>query len=487
MRLSSVGPGTILALAICMTTAGCVTPSGVASSAPVRLKPGDDIMKIVSRYSENTVFTLSPGDYRRQYIEPRDGQKFIGDDGAILSGAMVMTGWRREGAFWVGEDMPSPLPLSGYCKDDGDVCKHREDLFVGGVLFQRVLDQSRLKPGRWFYAKGVAYLAEDPAGREVELSVTPRAFGGRAKNVVLENLVVEKYASPAQGGAIDLHQTSGWKLRNMSVRWNHGMGLYIGPGTRVDGGSYNHNGQMGMGGIGDGTVIDGPEIAFNNYADFMQNWEAGGFKFAYSKGITVRNACVHDNKGVGMWNDIDNIDTLFENNRVFDNSGLGIAQEISYTATIRNNIIARNGKDQDQWLWGSQILLQNSQNADVYGNTVEVAAGFGNGISIIFQERGKGAYGPYLARNNRIHDNVIRHLAAHGHNGLVADYDKKWFRTKSNNHFDANTYIVPDAKDGYWLIYDGYQDWQTVRSLGMEKNGRLIERKETPLKITCAK
>ena len=53
----------------------------------------------------------------------------------------------------------------------------------------------------------------------------------------------------------------------------------------------------------------------------------------------------------------------------------GIKHEISYDAIIRNNIVAGNGGSFDEWLWGSQILVQNSSNVEVYGNFVEVAAG----------------------------------------------------------------------------------------------------------------
>lgn len=45
----------------------------------------------------------------------------------------------------------------------------------------------------------------------------------------------------------------------------------------------------------------------------------------------------------------------------------------------RNNVVRNNGRKFDAWLWGSQILIQNSQNVDVYNNVVTVAADAGNG------------------------------------------------------------------------------------------------------------
>ena len=132
---------------------------------------------------------------------------------------------------------------------------------------------------------------------------------------------------------------------------------------------------------------------------------------------------MHHNKGPGLWTDHDNVQTLYEGNKVFLNEQDGIKHEISYDAIIRDNIVVANGKSKDDWLWGSQILIQNSSDVQVYGNLVEVAAEFGNGIGIVHQDRGKGAYGPWDAVRNDVHDNTIVHLGSHGQNGIATDED----------------------------------------------------------------
>ena len=166
----------------------------------------------------------------------------------------------------------------------------------------------------------------------------------------------------------------GWLVSNVTARWNHGVGLFFGPETRVSGGSFSHNGQLGIGGTGEGSTIDGVEIAYNNYAGYNSGWEAGGTKFARTRNLVVRNSCVHHNAGPGLWTDIDNIDMLYQGNKVFLNADDGIKHEISYDAIIRNNVVAHNGTSGfDVWLWGSQILIQNSSNVEVYDNLVEVS------------------------------------------------------------------------------------------------------------------
>jgi hypothetical protein len=472
---------------------GAVATIGITGCAPaaqsqqtIVLKPGQDLEKIVAHAPEGTRFLFEPGIYRQQTIGPKNRQEFIGQKGAILSGAMVLASWTNQSGLWVHEGLPRPLHFHGECEDGGQLCQFREDLFINNIVYDRVESLDDLGPGKWCYEDGRAYLADDPTGQLVELGVTPRAFGGDAEGIVIKDLIVEKYASDAQEGAIFADDGRGWRLLNVMVRWNHGAGLSFGPETRVEGGSFSHNGQIGITGVGgEGSTIDGVEIAFNNYAGYEADWEAGGTKFWETTGLVVRNSCVHHNNGPGLWTDNDNINTLYERNVVFANTKDGIKHEISYDAIIRDNIVAANGNTEDVWLWGSQILLQNSSNVEVYGNLVEVATDFGNGISIVHQDRGEGAYGPWRAVNNAVHDNTIIHLGSHGQNGIATDEDDDSFWKDAKNEFDRNTYMVADREAEHWTSINRDALWQEVTELGLERNGTLIVKQRAPMALSC--
>ena len=264
------------------------------------------------------------------------------------------------------------------------------------------------------------------------------------------------------------------------------MGLSFGPKIRVEGGSFSHNGQMGIAGTGgEGSRIEGVEIAFNNYAGYNSGWQAGGTKFWATTGLVIRNTCVHHNEGKGLWTDFDNIGTIYEGNVVFSNANDGIKHEISYDAVIRDNIVAANGYGYDNWLWGSQILVQNSSNVEVHGNLVEVSGEFGNGISIVHQDRGEGAYGPWHAVRNAVHDNTIVHLGRHGQNGIATDEDDDSFWKESDNKFDRNTYIVVDQEVGQWTSINRDAVWKDVGDLGLEGNGELIVQQRAPMELSC--
>ena len=84
-----------------------------------------------------------------------------------------------------------------------------------------------------------------------------------------------------------------------------------------------------------------------------------------------RGNWVHHNTGPGIWSDGNVHNVLYEDNVVEGNSGPGILHEISWDATIRNNIVRWNSTEvagKSCW-WGSQIHLNNSQNVRIAGNT----------------------------------------------------------------------------------------------------------------------
>jgi hypothetical protein len=468
-----------------LAMAGCAGCAPAEGNQTIVLKPGQNLGAIVGHAPEGTEFRFEPGVYRQQTIRPKDRQMFKGQEGVILNGAMVLEDWTHDAGLWTHDGLPEPLNFRGSCDDE--LCGYREDLFLDDRLYRRVKSLDDLGPRRWYYENGRAYLTDDPTGRLVELGVTPQAFGGDAEGILLKDLIIEKYASNAQEGAIFADDARGWRIVDVTARWNHGAGLSFGPETRAQRGSFSHNGQIGMvASGGEGSRIIGVEIAFNNYAGYNWGWEAGGTKFWDTTGLIVRDSCVHHNEGRGLWTDFDNINTTYQGNLVFANASEGIKHEISYHAVIRDNVVAGNGQGYDNWLWGSQILVQNSSNVEVHDNVVEVAADAGNGISIVHQDRGEGAHGPWHAVDNTVHDNTVVHLGSHGQNGVAMDTEDDWFWRDANNRFDRNTYVVADRETEYWTGNDRDALWQDiVADLGFEKNGELIVEQRAPMELSC--
>lgn len=441
----------------------------------VMVQPGADIQLAVDTNPEGTTFVFESGIYALQRIRPKNNNVFIGQSGAILTGAVQLSSFSRQDSYWIATGQRQQGRVNGQCDSAHPRCMHPEDLFLDDRPLLHVGKLADLESGRWFfdYATDTIYLADDPTGHKVETSVARSAFYGNAANVTVRGLVIEKYATPAQSGAIGERSLGeGWTIESNEIRWNHGIGIRIGNRARILRNHVHHNGQMGIGGIGDDVLIDDNEIAFNNYAGHDPEWEAGGGKFVATSRLVVRNNHSHDNVGSGLWTDIDNVDTLYELNTVRNNTRAGISHEISYAAVIRRNFVGGNGSSRDVWLFDGQIQVQNSQDVEIYDNTVIVPATGGNGITLVQQGRGVGKHGPYSTINNYVHHNVVTHLGNRGANGAVADSDASTMFA-GTNRFNFNIYEVPDSSSGHWAWSGSHKSWQGFRAEGQESNGKV--------------
>lgn len=305
--------------------------------------------------------------------------------------------------------------------------------------------------------------------------ITDFAFRGTARNVTIRGLVIERYAPGPQMGAIKAGDhdatgnSTGWVAEDNEIRYNDGGGVRIGHRTTLRNNHIHHNEQIGVVGVGDDVLVEGNEIAWNNWnRAYDYGWEAGGTKFVKTRDLVVRNNHVHDNWGPGLWTDTDNIDTLYEANRVENNADTGIFHEISYRATIRNNIVRGNGFDRvGDWAYGAGILVAHSPDVEVYGNVVEDNQ---NGIMGIQQSRGSGAYGPHDLRNLSVYENVVVQRSKHWAAGVAQDIGDKGVFSR-NLSFDRNRYALGSA-GGRWFAWDNGEktkdQWQRY---GLDRGG----------------
>lgn len=444
------GPGTYKVIAT-LSASGPADTSNVTvlSATPATvILPGASIQAAVNAFPGGTRFTLKAGIHRMQKVTPKSGDVFAGEPGAILSGARQLTSFTRSGSYWVAGGQTQQGATAGQCEPGYEACIYPEDLFINNVVLRRVTSLGSVAPGTWYfdYAADKVYLMDDPTAKTVEIGVTPYAFtGSGVSNVTIQGLVIEKYASPASQGALQGGGSIGWVVQDNEVRWNHGMGIRLGSGTRVLRNNVHHNGQLGLGGGAVDDLVEGNEIAYNNALHFDRYWEAGGTKFVRTQRLVVRGNHVHHNRGHGLWTDIDNISTTYENNTCEDNTNDGIFHEISYDAVIRYNTARRNGTDAG-WMDGAGISVSSSPNVEIYGNTV---AANRNGIAIVQYARGSGAYGEHLAKNIYVHDNNV--TMSRGVTG-VAQAGGGTTVFAQNNRFRHNTYYLGTLTSPFtWL------------------------------------
>lgn len=460
---------------LCFLGCGMLTAAQASTSQTVTLSPGDDIQSAVTAAPAGTTFVLLAGLYRMQSVQPKIGDIFKGQGTVILNGSQVLS-FQIDPAgtgLWTASASVNTTNHGG-CQTARPMCGYVQDLFIDNVLQTPAQSLSGLTSGSWYFDRthGNVYIPGNPAGHTVELGMKQYAFYGSAASVQISNIVVEKYAAPAQYGAVGGNSAgTSWIVKNVEARWNHGRGISLGSGSQIANCFVHHNGQLGISLYGTNSQATANEISWNNYAGFNAQWEAGGSKFWATTNLLVKSNYVHDNYGPGLWTDTDNVGTIYDSNTVINNLNEGIKHEVSYNAIIRNNIVKGNGTSSTVWLWNSQIEVQNSSSVEVYGNTVEVQSGSGNGIGLINQKRGSGTQGSWVAANNYVHGNTVTYLGKNGVSGLVDDTGGS---TAVGNRFDSNHYITPDGGatryHWIWLPAKGYA-WTGFQTMGQEQNG----------------
>ena len=221
-------------------------------AATINVATTANLQTLVNNNPTNTTFSLAPGIHRLQSVVPKTGDMFVGQTGAIVSGAALLTSFTQSGSYWTAHvSVTGASSYPGQCNSSTPACIYPEDLFFNNVPKTRVASLSGVGPGKWYlnYSTGTAYMGDNPAGYTVEMSELRQAFYGSASTVQINNLTIEKYACLAQMGAVDGSGGGAtWAVEYSEIRFNHGRGISTGNGMWVYKNLIHYNGQLGIGG-----------------------------------------------------------------------------------------------------------------------------------------------------------------------------------------------------------------------------------------------
>ena len=401
------------------------------------LNPGE-IIQAIAGAGENHTICFASGLHRiEQPIIPKNGQRYWGFPGAVISGARDLTSlnWSEQGSeadryYCVDDQVQDNSQLFGAKRfkladgaNPGDM--YPEELFVNGeTRLQRVLSPANMRLNQWYFdlqADRICIKDHPSNYQTIETSVAAAAISyAETSDVTVENLIFEKYASSWRRAIIGgWFQTDGfnWKVRHNEIRDGHGSGVNVSPGILIEHNEIHRIGNMGIHGTnrerspaGQADTNDDnvqPAIIRNNYLhhngvlDFSLSNEHV-FKLSDCYECLVQNNKVTDNAGPGIWYDVDNMRSRICSNLVENNLTQGIFYEISYNATIAWNIVRnqqrRNG-DTAQSIYISSSPDVTAANNITYGNHHESFIRAGG--------RGSGRYGHWSAWNARFIDNAV--------------------------------------------------------------------------------
>jgi len=355
----------------------------------VQLAAGANLANAISSYPGGTTFCLASGTYQvGSSLTPKAGQRFLGQPGALLTGA----------------------------------------------------------------------------------NTTAHAFTGAANDVVLRGLIIEHFASPLQTAAIQAIGGDRWLVEGNEVRYNAAGGIRLGDYSTARGNNVHHNHQIGVTAQGVDIRFISNEIAYNNWLDeYSTGWEAGGSKFWKTTNLLLQDNWVHHNTGTGLWTDHGNRFSTIEDNLVEDNSSWGIFHEISCEATIRNNVVRRNGFARDgTYMKGAGIRVSSSGHVEIYGNTLTANK---HAISLAQDNReSTDACGASVTEDVHVYANVIVNS---GESGMVQSIgDTSTFGR--NITFEDNDYRYTSTSGSWWQWLNAARSWTAWRSYGHDETGSLL-------------
>lgn len=187
-------------------------------------------------------------------------------------------------------------------------------------------------------------------------------------------------------GAAAIRLDDGWELIRPNGHHNKYSAVsFDGNDAHVLDGRLSYNGEFGFKGGGGptqsftGCWIDGTEVDHNGGGVGLDlRGDQGGCKVVHSIGFQFLNVYSHDNYGSGgaasigtqggngLWTDINNIGTVYDNCVLERNRGAGIFHEVSLSFEIKNCTFENNGRDYaaanpgSLWPVSSQIQISNS-------------------------------------------------------------------------------------------------------------------------------
>jgi parallel beta-helix repeat protein len=315
-------------------------------------------------------------------------------------------------------------------------------------------------------------------------------------DVTVRGFVVQNFSTPLQRGAIQDYNGPGWIIQGNHVTKNAAAGVATGDKVQVLRNLIDHNGQEGFSAHGNGGLYQGNEIAYNNFNLAVNaTWEAGGGKAWGTDNLTFKFNHVHDNGGPGLWADTNNINTTFDGNTVSNNWGPGIYEEISYNATITNNIVTGNsmpsspdGGQHLGWGWDAGIQVRASGGLSPSSPLVishnTVTNNF-NGITLVQspqpnacpnKRNHEGLYGPCLVQNVIVKNNGI--TMSQGLAGGLQDGTNDSIFTSRNNEWLHNKYCVASVihptdgyADGWFAWMDRNLSWSAWKGYGLDMGG----------------
>lgn len=460
-------------------TALFVAPTGNDSQAGTMAAPFRTLAAAIARAASGQTIVLRQGSYHESVVIPSTKKLTIQaypKEAVWLDGSSTVTGFQASGSAYVANGWTSKFdasPTYSWGASDGTdadwafinanypMASHPDQVWIDGVAQRQVASAGAVTAGAFYvdYASSRLYLGTNPTGKNVQASSLAQAINIRSNGSALKGLGVRRYApSVPHMGAVTLERP-GNAIENVVISDNATTGLAVSAtDVSVTNVTVARNGMLGATATyADRLKVTGVEAVGNNVEHFNTSPVAGGFKIARSRTIAVTASQFRSNLGTGLWFDESVYDTTIVGNQIVNNTGHGLAVEISAKSRILNNIIANNAQD------GAKI--NDTSDVQLWNNTF---SGNGRELNIVQDNRRasdastpghdpRQAFpdptmtwinGPVTVRNN-----VISNASSGGNCLLcVEDYSHAFTAEQMKVTSNGNVYHRPTATSPSWAV-----------------------------------
>jgi len=360
-----------------------VSPTGSNSGNGSKSAPYATIQKAVDAAPAGRTIVVRAGTYHESVVMPQGKaltlQAHPGER-VWLDGSRQVTGWQASGSTrfatgWGVTFDASPTYTRG--KPDGTavgwrfvdpaypMAAHPDQVWVGTTAQKQVSSRDKLVPGTFFVdtAADRLYLGSDPGSQPVRSSDLVQALTVRGDGSTVRGIGIRRYApSVPDLGAVTVTGRN-VTVENLVITDNATTGISItATGAKATALTVARNGMLGMhANYADGLRGTRLLVADNNTERFNRAPVSGGFKITRSRDVDVKDSAILRNAGNGLWFDESVYDANVTGNDVMDNSGSGVAFELSATIAIVDNVVARNGEE--------GVWIDDTGHVDIWNNT----------------------------------------------------------------------------------------------------------------------
>ena len=326
-------------------------PLKTISAAAAKVKAGDRVVIHGGAYRETVIIKTSGTAEAPIVFESAPGET------PVIKGSEVITGWTRKTKnIWTAR-LPE-LPERSPREDEPShwiTANVRQVFIKDGVLLDaihlRLAAPDALKEGNFFCdtATNELYIwlpeSQDPHRLTIEASVRTTWLYVMADNIVIRRLQMRHASTLGIGnGPACSAQGNNVTFEDCAFTWGDFGGISFGKiGNKLLRCLVACNGNSGIGAGGQGHLIEGCRVLYNNIDRYDINWHCGGAKLIpyFSNSRVVGNEFAY-NIGPGLWLDAHCNDNVVASNLCHDNEGAGIIVEISERNHVFNNICYAN-------------------------------------------------------------------------------------------------------------------------------------------------